>query len=78
MVKREGIDHNNLHVGNYIIEKVQEFKYLGNTLNNQNHMHGEINFRLSAAKRCLYSLKTLLKSRLLSKKKQKTMGNDER
>jgi len=49
MVKRGGDDHNNLQVGNNIFEQVQEFKYLGSTLNNQNNMHGEINIRLDAA-----------------------------
>ncbi|VVC27148.1 Endonuclease/exonuclease/phosphatase,Reverse transcriptase domain [Cinara cedri] len=68
MVKRGGGDHNNLHVGNNTFEEVQEFKYLGSTLNNQNNMHGEINIRLGAANRCLYALKTLFKSKLLSRK----------
>lgn len=31
-------------------------------------MHGEINIRLGAANRCLYALKTLFKSKLLSRK----------
>jgi len=51
MVKRGGGDHNNLHVKNNTFEQVQEFKYLGPTLNNQNNMHGEINIRLGAANR---------------------------
>jgi len=53
MVKRRGGNHNNLHVGNNTFEQVQEFKYLGSTLNNQNNMHVEINIRLSAANQCL-------------------------
>ncbi|KAE9540045.1 hypothetical protein AGLY_005297 [Aphis glycines] len=68
MLKRGGGDHNNLQVGNNIFEQVQEFKYLGSTLNNQNNMHGEINIRLDAANRCLYALSTLFKSKLLSRK----------
>jgi len=68
MVKREGGDHNNLYVGSNTFEQVQEFKYLGTTLNSQNNMHGEINIRLDAADRCLYALKTLFKSKLLLSK----------
>jgi sorting nexin-29 len=71
MVKRRGVDHNNLQVGNNIFEQVQDFKYLGSNLNNQNNMHGEINIRLDAANRCFYALRTLFKSRLLSRKTKK-------
>jgi hypothetical protein len=68
MVKRGRGDHNKLLVGNNIFEQVQEFKYLGSTLNNQNNMHREINIRLDAANRCLYALRTLFKSKLLPRK----------
>jgi len=68
VVKRGGGDHNNLHVGCNTFEQVQEFKYLGTTLNSQNNMHGKINIRLGAATRCLYALKTLFKSKSLSRK----------
>jgi len=68
IVKRGLGDHNNLHEENNTFEQVQESKYLGSTLNNQNNMHGEINFRLGASNQCLYALKTLFKFKLLSKK----------
>jgi len=64
-------DHINLHVGNNIFEQVLELKYLWSTQNNQNNMHGDINIRLGAANQCLYALKTLFKSKLLSRKTTK-------
>lgn len=71
MVKRGGNDHNYFHVGNKNFGRVQEFKYLGIRLNNQNNMHGKINIRLNFANRCLYALKTLFKSKLLTRKTKK-------
>jgi len=49
MAEQGGGDHNNLHVRNNTFEQVQEFKYLGTTLNSKNNMHGKINIRLGAA-----------------------------
>lgn len=68
MIKPGGDDHINLHLGKNTFEQVQEFEYLGTTLNSVNDMHGEINIRLGAANRCLYALKDLFKSKLLSRK----------
>jgi len=68
MVERGVGDYTNLLVGDNIFEQVQEFKYLGTTLNNRNIMHGEINIRLKSANRCLKALNNLFKSKLLLRK----------
>ena len=49
------------------IERVEEFKYLGTTLTNQNSIQEEIKSRLKPGNACYYSVQNLLSSRLLSK-----------
>ena len=56
----------NWTVGSNYYEKVKTFKYLGSLLMNQNYIHEEIKFRLTAGNSCYYSVQTLLSSRLLS------------
>jgi hypothetical protein len=46
---------------------VEEFKYLGTTLTNQNSIQEEVKSRLKSGKACYYSVRNLLSSRLLSK-----------
>jgi len=53
--------------GNNSIERVEEFKYLGTTLTNQNSIQEEIKSRLKSGNACYYSVQNLLLSRLLSK-----------
>jgi hypothetical protein len=48
-------------------EKVEEFKYLGITLTNENSIQEEINSRLKSGNACCISVQYLLSSRLLSK-----------
>jgi hypothetical protein len=50
---------------------VATFKYFGTILTNQNDIHDEIKNRLNSGNACYYSVKDLLSSRLLSKKKLK-------
>ena len=50
------------------IERVEEFKYLGTTLTNQNFIQEEIKCRLKLWNACYYSVQNLLSSSLLSKK----------
>jgi len=46
---------------------VEEFKYLGTTLTNQNSIAEEIKSRLRSGNACYHSVQNLLSSRLLSK-----------
>src|SRR5215469_15410588 len=52
---------------NCSIERVEEFKYLGTTLTNQNSIQEEIKSRLKLGNACYYSVQNLLSSSLLSK-----------
>jgi hypothetical protein len=56
-----------MKIDNSSIERVEEFKYLGTTLTNQNSIHVEIKSALKLASACYYSVQNLLSSRLLSK-----------
>jgi len=48
-------------------ERVEEFKYLGRTLTNQNSIQEEIKSRLKSGNACYHSVQNLLSSSLLSK-----------
>jgi len=52
---------------NSSIERVDEFKYLGTTLTNQNSIQEEIKSRLKLGNGYYYSVQNLLSSSLLSK-----------
>ena len=52
---------------NSSIERVEEFKYLGTTLTDQNSIQEEIKSRLKLGNACCYAVQNLLSSRLLSK-----------
>jgi hypothetical protein len=54
-------------IHNSFIERVEEFKYLGTTLRDQNSIQEEIKRRLKLGNACYYSVQNLLSSRLLSK-----------
>ena len=49
-------------------ERIEEFKYLGTTLKNQNSIQEEIKSRLKYGNACYHSVQNLLSSSLLSKK----------
>jgi hypothetical protein len=52
---------------NSSIERVEEFKYLGTMLTDQNSIQEEIKSRLKLGHACYHSVQNLLSSRLLSK-----------
>jgi len=56
-----------MKIDNISIERVEEFKYLGTTLTNQNYIQKEIKSRLKLGNACYYSVQNLLSSRLQSK-----------
>jgi len=56
-----------VRIDNSTFETVEEFKYLGTTLTNQNSIPEEIKSRLRSGNACYHSVQNLLSSRLLSK-----------
>ena len=54
-------------IDNSSIERVEEFKYLGTTLTDQNCIQEEIKCRLNSGNACYYSVQNILSSMLLSK-----------
>ena len=59
-----GLSHT-MKVDNSPIERVEEFKYLGTTLTNQNSIQEEIKSRLKLGNACYHSEQKLLSSSLL-------------
>jgi len=56
-----------MKIDNSSIDRVEEFKYLGTTLTNQNSIQEEIKCRLKLGNVCYYLVQNLLSTRLLSK-----------
>jgi len=56
-----------MKIDNSSIESVEEFKYLGTALTNQNSIQEEIKSRLKSGNACYYLVQNLLSSRLQSK-----------
>jgi hypothetical protein len=57
-----------MKIDNTSIGRVEEFKYLGTTLTDQNFIQEEIKSRLKLGNACYYSVKNILSSSLLYKK----------
>jgi hypothetical protein len=59
--------NSNIQIGNKSFETMEQFKYLGTTLTDQNSIHEEIKSRLKSGNACYFSVQNLLSSSLLSK-----------
>jgi len=57
----------NIKTDNSSFEMVEEFKYLGTILTNQNSIQEEIKSRMKSGNTCYHSVRNLLSSSLLSK-----------
>jgi len=57
----------NVNIVNGFFESVEQFKYLGTSLTNQNSLQEEIKSRLKSGNTCYHSVQNLLSSSLLSK-----------
>ena len=62
--ENEGQNHN-IQICNKSPEKLQNFKYLGTMVTNQNYMHEEMTSRFNSGNVCFYSMQNLLSSSLL-------------
>ena len=56
-----------MKMDNSPIERMEEFKYLGTTLTNQNSIQEEIKSKVKSGNDCYHSVQNLLSSSLLSK-----------
>ena len=56
-----------IKIDNSSLERVEQFKYLGTTLTNQNSIQEEIKSRLKSGNACYHSVQNILSSSLLSK-----------
>ena len=59
--------NHSVRIDNSTFERVEEFKYLGTILTNQNSIAKEIKIRLRSGNACYHSVENILSSRLLSK-----------
>ena len=59
--------NHSVRIDNSTFERVEDFKYLGTNLTNQNSIPEEIKSRLRSGNACYHSVQNLLSSRLLSK-----------
>jgi hypothetical protein len=61
MSRNQNAGHNhNIKIDNKSFERMEEFKYLGATLMNQNSIHEEIKSRLKSGNACYHSVQSFV------------------
>jgi hypothetical protein len=64
---QQAAKNHNIQIGNKSFEGVEQFRYLGTTLTNQNSVHEEINRRLKRGNACYHVMQHLSSPSLLPK-----------
>ena len=64
---QNGGQNHNINIDNRSFDTVEDLKYLGTTLTNQNYIQEGIKSRLKLGNACYHSMQNLLSSGLLSK-----------
>jgi hypothetical protein len=59
--------NHNIKIDNKFFQRVEEFKYFGTTVTNQNSIHEEIKSSLKSGNACYHAVQNLLSSCLLPK-----------
>jgi hypothetical protein len=65
---RKNYDLEELQIKSMYPEQVQSYKYLGSTVNSDNSIQEEIQYRITQGNKAYYANQFLFKSRLVSKK----------
>ena len=64
---QNAVPSDNIKIDNSTFDRVEDFKYLGTTLTNQNSIQEEIKRRLKLGNACYHSVQNILSYSLLSK-----------
>lgn len=63
----------NLTIGSYNFEGVQQFKYLGSTLTGENDATSEVKQRIASGSGCLFGLHSVFRSKWITANTKKTI-----